>query len=277
VPAGWKQPGDLRVDGSELHVGADDALCSALITDARFASYRGVSSMLARRFVTFALATLPFLVTFASGCAAPASNEDDAEGSSELNARGVVTQPDGGYIADVTAAGSGCPAGSWSAAISPDGQTFTLYFSAYEARVVPGQSFDMKQCVINIGMRDPGGRPLSFVVGSIYHQGYLLLDQPGMRASRNAIYAFGGTGGGRGTASPPPQHREIPGPYDSSYVQGDDVFAGRWSPCSAINNLVINTSLMLQNNPQRTGSGYVNRATVDGALTLAFRLDWHRC
>jgi hypothetical protein len=235
---------------------------------------------------TVSLLTLPLVVTAASGCEAPAP--DDAESVlEELTARGapepgrgpigVVTQPSAGYVADVTVAGSGCPAGSWSADISPDGQTFTLTLSAYEVKVSPGQLFDIKQCLINIGLRDPQGFPLSFVLGSIYYQGYGLLDTPGMRAARNTSYVFSTNGTTAPGFAASSRRSEIVGPHESSYLQADNVFSGRWSPCASVSNLVVNTNLMLQNDVQRSGTGYVNTATVDGALTMAFRLAWRRC
>jgi hypothetical protein len=219
------------------------------------------------------LVSLPFVVALAVGCSAPTSESEEQEtesSHSELTSFG-------GYVADVTAAGSGCPAGSWNAAISPDGQTFTLTFSAYEVKVSPGQLFDIKQCVINVGFRDPQGLPLSFIVGSIYHQGYALLDSPGMRAARNSTYVFSANGASVKGPGSPSQHAEITGPYESSYLQTDNVFAGVWSPCASVSNLVVNTNLMLQNNAQRSGSGYLNAATVDGRLTVAFRLAWRHC
>jgi hypothetical protein len=216
-----------------------------------------------------------------TACSSPATDDaENARGASEELAThgfpGPVTQPDGGYVADVTAAGTGCPAGSWSAIVSPDGQAFTLIFSAYEVKLSPGQLFDMKQCVVNVGFRDPEGLPLSFVLGSFTHQGYAALDSGGMRAARNTTYTFSANGVGVPSAAPR-QHAELAGPWQDSYEQTDTVFSGQWSPCASVSNLVVNTNLMLQNNAQRSGSGYLNAATVDGALTVAFRLAWRRC
>jgi hypothetical protein len=224
-----------------------------------------------------------------AGCSSPPPADDgDAETVlADLESRGAPPPlPPGafgepsassaGYVADVTAAGSGCPAGSWAAAVSPDGQTFTVTFSAFEVKVAPGQLFDIRQCVLNVDFRDPDGFPLSFVIGSIYHQGFGLLDSTGMRAARTTTYVFSGNGEGV-LAGSPTKHADLVGPYDSSYVQADSVFSGAWSPCASVSNLVVNSNLMLQNNSQKTGSGYLNAATVDGALTLAFRLAWRKC
>src|SRR5262245_24770 len=46
-----------------------------------------------------------------------------------------IEQPQGAFFADITANGTGCPEGTWDVGISEDGQTFTLAFNAYEAKV----------------------------------------------------------------------------------------------------------------------------------------------
>jgi hypothetical protein len=225
--------------------------------------------MIRRTYVVLSLAS-------AVACSAPVSQDGAAAVGEELGSA-IHPAMDGGYVADVTAAGSGCPAGSWNALISPDGQTFTLLFSAYEVKVSPGQLFDIKQCLVNVGFRDPQGLPLSFVLGEVTHQGYALLDTPGMRATRTSRYVFSANGASAHGLTPPTQFANIVGPYQSSYVQTDDVFSGKWSPCASISNLVVDTNLMLQNDAQRRGSGYLNTATVDGALTVAFRIAWRHC
>lgn len=115
---------------------------------------------------------------------------------------------------------------------------------------------------------------MSFVLGAVSHQGYAFLDTPGMKLERRATYTFGGIGD---VGRPARASDVVGGPHDRSYVQTDDVVAGRWSACSAISNLVINTHLMLTNDLQRTGTGYVNSAAVDGALQMAFPVRWRRC
>src|SRR5215468_1810753 len=109
------------------------------------------------------------------GCAAEAD-----QGSGEGNATealGVsVPNPSGAYFASITANGTGCPAGTWGADISPDGKAFTVTFSQYEAVVQPGSAFSVKDCTIAIKLKTPEG--FSFSVSSFHYQGYALLDQP---------------------------------------------------------------------------------------------------
>jgi hypothetical protein len=44
-----------------------------------------------------------------------------------------------------------------------------------------------------------------------------------------------------------------------------------------VSNLVVGTSLMLQNDGARAGSGYLNASSVDGTMTLDFSLAWRHC
>ena len=76
-----------------------------------------------------------------------------------------------------------------------------------------------------------------------------------MRASQTAKYYF------QGNPLPATEKRsDMGGPYDSSYVFTDNVGIADqvWSPCGAQRTLNAQTRITVQNNPQRTGSGYTN-------------------
>jgi hypothetical protein len=183
----------------------------------------------------------------------------------------TVTPPAGVYLASITAAGSGCPDGSWDVGISDDGQTFTLAFSAYEAQVASGQAVDMKDCTLDINLGSTGG--LSFSVASFNYQGYILLDQDGMSAHQSASYFFE-------HENPHDQSRnDVGGPFDNSYLFTDDIgmFQRSWSPCGQNSTLHVRTGLVMRNNPQNSGDGYINASTVDGSLSVKWGLNWRQC
>jgi hypothetical protein len=238
----------------------------------------------------------------AFGCAAPA--EDDPEGTGatadELKwpfgggssgglgfgiggATGqVVAGPGGLFSTIVNANGSGCPKGSWQAAISPDGQTFTVTFNAYEARISPGQASDLKECALDVALVGTGN--LKFELGSFYYQGYVLLENPQQSAVESADYSFGPAGvisGLIGIDIPLPgelhSQNGVNGPINQSFTLTDNVGGGKWSPCGKANDLHIRTHLRLQNDPAASGSGYVNDSTVDGSLKLAWKMHWQQC
>ena len=86
-----------------------------------------------RSFASIAASFVVLSSLAAVGCAADAAADDaDAElgatASSELGSGISVPNPSGAYVANVTANGMGCPAGTWDAKISRDGKTFEVAF-----------------------------------------------------------------------------------------------------------------------------------------------------
>jgi hypothetical protein len=219
------------------------------------------------------LSALALLATASMiGCAGTA--EEIGDSTQALGQSIDVPNPSGAYFAKVTANGSGCPAGSWEAGISDDGRAFTVTFSGYEATVEAGQSLSVKDCTLSIDLKTPEG--YSFTVSSFHYQGYAILDQAGMTARQTAKYYF------RGNPVPARELRsDMTGPYDSSYVFSDDIDLPDlvWSPCGESRTLNAQTRLVLQNNAQRSGAGYLNTTSVDGEVKTVFRfgLSWRTC
>jgi hypothetical protein len=210
----------------------------------------------------------------ATGCAGEPSSSDESMGNSTqaLGSTIDVPNPSGTYFASVTANGTGCPAGTWDASISPDGKAFTVTFSSYEAIVSPGQAFSIKDCTIGIDLRTPAG--ISFAVTSFHYQGYAILDSGGMNAQQSAKYYFMG--------NPVPgveQKSNMDGPYDDSYLFSDDIGIASlvWSPCGTSRRLNALTRLVLKNNAAKTGSGYLNTSSTDGEVVFEFGLTWRAC
>jgi hypothetical protein len=259
----------------------------------------------------FKTGLLFFLVTMAAaatGCAAPTSTEESGGTRDELlRGRGnegsvprgggfgggspgdgslvggpgsqTVVQPQGVYFASVNANGSGCPAGTWTVAISPDGQTFTLIFSAYEARITRGEVLAMKDCTLDLQLASVDGQNIMFTIGSFYYQGYVALED-GMSARQRADYSFWApslSGVYSMISGVTSSQNNLAGPVNESFIYTDDVGLNQWSPCSPLTRLRVSTSLALQNNPSLSGDGYANSSTVDGSLSLAWHLDYVYC
>lgn len=189
-----------------------------------------------------------------------------------------VSPPTGNAIvADVDAQGTGCPDGSWDAAISTDGQTFTLRFNQYEASIAANQDRDVKDCRISVKLSSPTG--MSYSVASFYYSGYVFLEQEGMRASYAARYSF--------LEDPRTMRRAdrdlVTGPRDESFVFQSDP-QPIWSPCGGSSTLNIDTRVTVMNNPQRTGAAFMNNSAIDGtvgnddgSLAMTWKLGWRRC
>ncbi|MEU1391453.1 MULTISPECIES: DUF4360 domain-containing protein [unclassified Nonomuraea] len=165
------------------------------------------------------------------------------------------------YISSVSANGNGCPPGTWEAAISPDGKSFTVTFSSYETLIEPGSDASERECTLSLNVHTPPGSSLS--TAKFSYQGYALMDQAGMSATQSASYNFSG-------APVPAQsvRSQILGPHDDSYLFSDrillhDDVASAQGATRALN---VETGLVLTNNPAETGSGFFNTSSVDGTL-----------
>jgi hypothetical protein len=217
-----------------------------------------------------------FAISFAAVGCTTETTDSTGETTEAVGTAVAVPNPSGAYFAKVTANGSGCPAGTWDAAISDDGKAFTVTFSAYEATVEPGKSFSVKDCTLAIDLKTPTG--FSFSVTDFHYQGYAILDKAGMTARQTAKYYF------MGNPVPAVELRsDMKGPYDDSYVFSDSIGVADmvWSPCGESRRLNAQTRLIVRNNTSRSGSGYLNTATADGEVDtkLAFRfgLAWKKC
>ncbi|MET0342031.1 MAG: DUF4360 domain-containing protein [Polyangiales bacterium] len=214
----------------------------------------------------------------AVGCASQADDQsvDGAGEAAEAQAlqapssQTTVKDPNGAYFADVTANGTGCPAGTWTTSLSPDGQTFTTTFSAFEAEVDRSRAISIKDCNLSIKIHSPQG--LSYTVEDFYYGGYLYLE-PGVSARQQSNYYFQGS---------PDEGAEIvtdiEGPQDKSFLVQDtreNVNFVR-SRCGEEQTLNVRATLRLRNSNPR-GNGYINVAAIDGSTKLVLKLSWKRC
>ena len=190
------------------------------------------------------------------------------DGGSETVAAHIRRDPGGSYFAEVTANGTGCPAGTWDTQLSPDGQSFKLIFSAFEAEVDRTTAVSIKNCLVSIKLHSPQG--LSYAVQDVYYGGYAYLEE-GVEARMVSNTYFQGD----------PSRNQQPettfgGPKDDTYliqdtrnqIEAEPV----WSPCGVERNLNINTTLRLRNTSNPRRNGFVNVEEVFG-----LKLVWRRC
>jgi hypothetical protein len=208
----------------------------------------------------------------AAGCAADGTApEDNVDGAGEeLGSSISVPNPSGAYFASIVANGSGCPQGSWDAEISPDGKQLSVTFHAYSTVIDEGQSISLKDCMLAVDLKTPSG--ISFAVKRFRWEGHAELDSPGMSASFRPKYYF------QGNPVPAKEYRSsMQGPMDDA-VQFDEPIVDAdlvWSPCGNARRLNVQSRLVLQNNPTRTGKGAVNIDAM--ALKLRWDIAWRTC
>jgi hypothetical protein len=220
------------------------------------------------------------LAVGAVGCANDVFEpEVDAKGEVKSHEAALQQETSGGtslnngvFFADVRANGTGCPEGSWTTSISPDGKVFTTTFSQYEVAVDQNKDLDFKACQITVKLRSPSG--LSYAVSNFSYSGYAFLD-PNVSVSLAARYYFQGVNVG-----PDSSTKTLTGPLDQPYLFEDRVETNDfvWSPCGADRELNIPTRLRMINSSPR-GAGYTNLAALDARTEgkIIFQLNWREC
>lgn len=166
--------------------------------------------------------------------------------------------------------GTGCPAGTASAVLSPDQKTLSVLFDQYqtEAGGMTGRRIDRKSCNLAIPVHVPQGYSIS--IFKIDYRGFAALPA-GARGQFNVEYFFAGMQGPR-SAKP------IFGPTNQDYNLTDLLGAEAlvWSPCGADTNLRVNSSFMVMTNAAMDDA----LATVDSAdikAGIVYHIQWRSC
>ncbi|MET0340184.1 MAG: DUF4360 domain-containing protein [Polyangiales bacterium] len=226
------------------------------------------------------LAVVSTLAGGLAGCmsGADASLESDVLALVTQKKPGVVElKPQGVYIAEVTASGTGCPAGTWYSSISPDGQVFTTTFSTYEISVNSEVQNATRDC--GIVMKLKSDQPREFAVLSVSYSGYAFLEE-GITGRQTVRYGFQGASADAGNS-----RTEFAGPEDRDFVITDNVGADKqkWSACGPDHELTASTELRLQGKGTNA-SGYINVFAADGQVPTAaetpklqLKLGWRTC
>ena len=166
--------------------------------------------------------------------------------------------------------GTGCPAGSASAVLSPSEDTVSILFDNYvaEAGGQTGRRFDRKACAIGVPVQVPQG--FSVAVFAVDYRGANIIPAGGMNRF-NAEYFWAGVRG-------PTISRTFTGPSNQDFTVTDNLIATTlvWAPCGQSVTLRINSSMMTQTNRNNEQAmGIVDSADVSSGLI--YHLQWRRC
>lgn len=166
--------------------------------------------------------------------------------------------------------GTGCPAGSASATLSPDQTALSIIFDQFvvEAGGITGKTIDRKNCSVAIPVHVPQGFSIS--IFKVDYRGFNAVPAGGMSVF-NAEYFFAGMQG-------PRSQRVFSGPQNDQYLISDDLITSAlvWSPCGADVNLRVNASMMARTNSRREQI----MSTVDSAdlsSGMIYHIQWRRC
>ena len=174
------------------------------------------------------------------------------------------------YLVHPAYGGTGCPAGSASAALSPDQKSLSILFDDFfvEAGGSSGKRVARKACNIAIPVHVPQGFSVSLI--DVDYRGYTYL--PSRASARfTASYFFAGSRG-------PRLSKSFRGWKDDEYLFTNNLVATAlsWSPCGSDVNLRVNASMMVRNSNRREEA----IATVDSAdlkAGIVYKIQWRRC
>ena len=165
--------------------------------------------------------------------------------------------------------GTGCPAGTVSATLSPDAKSLSLLFDQYQVTVGgdTGKNFDRKSCNIAIPVHVPQG--LSVSVLKIDYRGFNQLPQSAS-SQFNVEYFFAGTRG-------PTFQKKFRGPIAEDYLINNSltVEAIVWSGCGADVNLRTNSSMRVQTVANREAMASIDSQDVNAGII--YQLQWRKC
>jgi hypothetical protein len=130
--------------------------------------------------------------------------------------------------------GNGCPAGSASVSVSPDGQELTILFDRFSA------TNNRKSCNLSIPIRVPQGFQIS-----LYDADYRGYVAPDTQANLRAEYFFAG---GRG----PVFSRTFNGETNYNVRDSLATVANVWSRCGDSLNMRVNAALTARGRGQAT-------------------------
>lgn len=172
------------------------------------------------------------------------------------------------YLGHPGYGGNGCPSGSASTTLSPDGKSLSILFDEYFVEAGGRKRIARKSCNIAIPVHVPQGMSISIV--DVDYRGYVSLPRGGQGKFR-AEYFFAGRKG-------PTFQKRFRGGFDDDYTLSSPLALSAlvWSRCGADVNLRVNTSMMVRSNRQKDDA----LATVDSAdfnAGVVYHLKWKRC
>lgn len=166
--------------------------------------------------------------------------------------------------------GTGCPAGTVSATLSPDQKELSIIFDQFvsEAGRSSGRTLDRKSCNLAIPVHVPQGFSVSII--DVDYRGFVSLPRQAT-AQLTAQYFFAGATG-------PTFTRNFTGRLDQSYLFQNTlgVIAEVWSRCGDDVNLRVNSSMMVRTNSAREDA-LATVDTIDIGAGIVYKLQWRRC
>lgn len=198
----------------------------------------------------------------------------------------LAQTPIGVTIQNIQVVGSGCPAGSYSANISPDGQAFSLLLDQFVAESSMQEPISRLNCELKVNFQVPAG--WTFSVVSADYRGFAYVE-PGTMAVHQALYSFDGSKprnerpGYQDGGSYSFRQQEFRGPHNDNYNIHHEIDprVAAWAPCrnESTQTLFLTTYLMARNlNLSSQVNAQITLDSIDGLVqSQKYRFAWKRC
>lgn len=196
-----------------------------------------------------------------------------------------VFPPDPVTIFGMNANGSGCPVGSLTATMAPDGSVLSItYGPEMAASAGPGTvpTDWRRNCLLTVGIHVPQG--WTFALLASEHRGYYGLE-PNVVGTQTADYYVSGQPNSFSSKSQYVGDPATGGSYDNwdrvDYVPAGTGAQPVWAPCGKdsiahINESVsVNNFLAKQSNP--SAGGLMSQDATDISVLVYFRYQWKKC
>ena len=185
-------------------------------------------------------------------------------GSADAGDAGDVNASPAVKITNITASGSGCPAGSWSVRPAADGSGMEVSFDKFSLSAGPDKP-SVQSLACNVSLKFDAPRGSSIAVQSVEYTGEAELAQ-GASAEIISNVAFTGVG----TPSNSESVFNVPKSGPFTFVSKPRELY--WSPCDITSNLQLRTRVVLNSTDRATGN-----VQLSGFSTSTIRFATRSC
>lgn len=198
----------------------------------------------------------------------------------------LAQTPPGVRIESLQAIGTGCPEGSFSGTISPNGQAFSLLLDNFIAESSMQSPIKRLNCELRVNFYVPAG--WTFAVLSADYRGFAYAEE-GTTVIHQALYSFDGSKpsnerpgyqDGKGYTF---RMQEFRGPYNDNYYIHHELDSRivPWAPCrnESRQTLFLTTFLMARNlNLSSLVKAQIALDSIDGTVqSQNYQLAWKQC
>jgi hypothetical protein len=198
-------------------------------------------------------------------CAGAGAQSDAGDSAPSVH----VQPPSDAYLADVTASGTGCPAGTWFTGLAADGKSFITRFRGFHMFVHPGQTIAVRDCAISIRLNTPYAG--SYALGNVYYTALVNLSAGVYARLEAAVFFLGARDQGTTTVL------DVAGPQNRWYVtKVSESESPVRSGCGSAQTLGLHLTVTLRSTTT-LGAGDVYENEFPSESEPGMTMIWKRC